>query len=221
MGFRPGSKLRKAFAVAAIAIGVMAAPGFTPPAEAAGSSAAAGAAAGAAAAAAAAARRAEDERVMNAVITNPSDQNIDHLYRRGLVYRTAMPFVREAVNEMQVPPGTKPNQITETQRRHLTALVTNKWRVGYISAQTPGEAVGKGLRESLAPYFTACKDGTQEFTFDAAKAAEQCMKDAHWEHDTKPALIKTVEIGGMLGGVSALVYAVVAARRRGRDGYSP
>lgn len=219
MGFGPGSKLRKAFAVAALSLGIIAAPGFAPPAQAASSSAAAAsAAASAAAAAAAAARRAADDRAMNEAIVNPSDQNIQTLQNRGLVSRHAAPFVREAVGEMGIAPGTKPGQITHAQRDALKSLVTNKWRVSYVSALTPGEAVGKGLSESLAPYFNDCKDGTREFTYDAAKAAEQCMKDAHWEHDTKPALQKTAAGAGILASLGALIYA--ATRRRGPGGYA-
>ncbi|TAL26939.1 MAG: hypothetical protein EPN97_18405 [Alphaproteobacteria bacterium] len=221
MGFHRG-RLRKAFAVAAIAIGFMAAPGFIPPAEAASSAGASAAAAGAAAAAAAAAaaRRAADDRAMNAAITNPSDQNIQTLQSRGLVNRYTAPFVREAVGEMGVAPGTKPEQVTYAQRDALRTLLMNKWRLSYISAPSAQEAVGKGLDNSLAKYFEGCKNGFDgaAWNYDNAKNAEQCMKDQLWEKETKPALIKTAEVAGVVAGAGALIYA--ATRRRRQDGYS-
>lgn len=212
MGFRPGSKLRKAFAVAALGLGIMVTPGLVPEAHAGGSVVAA------MAASQAAARHRADDAALNVAMVDPSGENMAALQKRSVFPDLSFPFVREALTEMKLPAGLKAEEVTEAQRVQLKESVAGKWRVSYMSAATPGEAVGKGLRSDLGKYFAACTDGVAKpVTADAAVKGENCMHDAKWEQEDKPAL----EIAGGVVAGGALIWAAAAAlqrRKYGQDG---
>ncbi|TAL26938.1 MAG: hypothetical protein EPN97_18400 [Alphaproteobacteria bacterium] len=208
------SKLRKAFAVAALGLGIMVTPGFVPQAHAGGSVVAAMAASNAAA------RRRADDAALNAVMADPSGQNIAALQARYVLPGQAVPFLREALKEMNLPAGLRADEVTEAQRLQLKDIVQNKWRVEYMSAATGSEAVGKGLRADLGKYFAACTEGVSKpLSYDTAAKAEDCLKDAKWEHEDKPALKIA---GGVVAGGGALWGAVALAQRlrRRQQGYT-
>src|SRR5262245_16540971 len=121
-------KLRKAFAVAALAAGMMVMPGMTQPAHAGGSVVAA------VAAQQAGARRRADDRATSAAMVAPTDQNIQVLVQRGIIQPTMVPYFRTSLDEMKIPAGAKHESISESQRNHLLDIIQNHWRVGYVSA---------------------------------------------------------------------------------------
>ena len=217
MAFTIKSKtLRAIFASAAILTGTMGpVPSLTPNAEAAvpvhvHTNAAAHAAA------AAAARRRHDREATNAVITNPSSQNIAYLQQRGLVDSTTTPYITAAVVEMKIPIGTKPEDITEQQRENFMQLLRDKRLVAEVSSPTEEQAVEKGLSRQLAPYFAACKDDlgySSSVTLPQAQAVETCMDNRHWENDTKP-LLKKVGLGAAGLAVAGGIAAAIAKKRR-------
>ena len=86
--------------------------------------------------AAAAAHARHDREAENAVIANPSAENIKALQGRGLVDKTTVPYVQQAVKDMHVAPGTKPGDVTGTQRDQFMQAVKDKRLVAEVSSTT-------------------------------------------------------------------------------------
>lgn len=215
-----GKKLRRIFGAVVLAGAAMTA--VAPPAHAGPVvvNTAATSAATAAAAAAAARNARLNREAVNDVIVNPTEATIAHAKDRGQVDWTTTPYIYETVREMNIAPGTKPDNITETQRGQFQQLLAQKRLVAEMSADTQAGAEAKGLDRSLSQYFAEVKAElgfSGPVNLSQARQMEQRMEDIHWERDTKPAL----KVAGMIGGGIAVVagagYAI--SNRRRRDGY--
>lgn len=214
--------LRRIFLSTVLAVSAIGAPGpQVRQAEAAGSGAVvvtsgASTAAAVAAAAAAARRRREDAEVTNAAIVNPSEQNILVLVKRGIINSLQAVYVRESIQEMRLPGGMTAKQVTEAQREQLKNLVANKQRVAIVSATGEDVAMARGLAAALAPYFNECKNGRVQdaagVSYQQASDVMQCMKDQHWEKDTKPVL-EGMGLATLAGGA---IFGIVLAMKRKR-----
>ncbi|MEZ0226082.1 MAG: hypothetical protein ACAH83_16120 [Alphaproteobacteria bacterium] len=210
---KPRSKLGKAFAIVALAAGIMVTPGVVPPAHAGGSVVAA------MSSSQAAARRRADNEALSAVIAAPSEANMKALQARHVVPDLAFPFVQDALKEMNLPDGIKAEQVTEAQRDQLKEIVNNKWRVDYVSASTAKEAAAKGLRADFARYLDACRDGTAVvYTYDTAKQAEQCMSDQLWEQEGKPIFAIGAGVAFTFVGGIFISGKIAQHRQRKQDG---
>lgn len=141
-------------------------------------------------------RMMENIHTQNAVITNPSAQNIKRLIERDLVRPAEVPYIKDVVASMKVPAGTKADAITAAQREQFTQGLKQRQLIGEMSVTTAKEAVAKGLPENLAPYFADCRMPvqTQTISFSQAQGMQDCMSHMHWEH-IKPAVYKAVGIG--------------------------
>jgi hypothetical protein len=172
--------------------------------------------------AAAAARARHNREARNDVIVNPTDAAITKLRERGLVDAHAVRFVREAVQEMHVPAGTKAGDVTEAQRDRLGELVNQKWLVAKMSAGNEAAAEAEGLSPELAKYLDAAKAELGfkgAVTLEQARAIEKNVEAKHWEKDTKPALQSAGLVAGGLAAVGAGVYALKRQQDRKRYGY--
>jgi hypothetical protein len=214
MSFLPKGALRKVFAAVAMATALT---GVVAPQPAQAMSPAVHIAVTASVAnsnAAAAARRRHDRAAENAVIVNPSAENIQHLKDRGLVDETTSPYIQYAVSDLHIAPGAKADDVTAAQREKFMQTLKDQRLIAEMSAPTAQAAVAKGMSKSLSPYFAQCRANVSSVTvsFAQAQKMESCMSQMHWQKDTKPALIK-----GTLGSVialNAIGVAMVLSRRK-------
>lgn len=214
-----GKKLRRIFAgvvIAGAALTAVAPPAHAGPVVV---NTAATSAATAAAAAAAARNARLNREAVNEVIVNPTETAIKHADNRGQVDWTTIPYIQEAVREMNIPAGTKADSITEAQRSHFQQSLRDKRLVAQMSSNSRASAEAKGMSEMDGSYFDITKEKlgySGPVTLSQAREIQEKIDAQVWENHTLPAL----KMAGMIGGgVVAVGGAAYALTKRRRDGY--
>lgn len=189
-------KLHRAFTVAALALGIATAPGFVPQAHAGGS---------VVAAMSSNHSRQRDDETFSTAIAAPTDENMNALLKRDIVDAKAIPFLREAITEANLPAG----HVTPAQRSRVKSRMQEKWRMHYMSAATAEEAISRGLNPKLAQHFSTCAPkASAPVTPEITANAEQCMVDEMWK-ESVPYLL-------FMGGVVTCLVAYGAYDKRRR-----
>jgi len=151
-----------------------------------------------------------DEDAKNAALVDPSPENIQRLFDRNITNTATAPFAVEAVREMNIPAGTKAEDITQAQRDTFARLLHEKGLVSQMSAGTKAEAEARGVSQGLSKYFEAAKAElgySGPVTLAQAQQISDSIHQQHWEHDTKPALqIAGVVIGGGVLAAAGATY---------------
>lgn len=130
-----------------------------------------------------------DREAINDVLVFPTQQNIEKISRRRIITPYQVGYVPEAVKEMNIHPGTKPESIPKETRSRFLNRIKEMHELDIVRSPSASEAQKKGLDRSLAEYFGQCTKDLQPVDQREAADAMKCMHDQHWEKNTKSVLL--------------------------------
>lgn len=157
----------------------------------------------------------KNRAALDNALANPTPETIAVLRDRGYVDDIIAPYVADAIAEMEIAPGTKPDDITPGQRDRFIEILREKRLTNMMSAETPEQAVAKGMDDKYSPYFL---EGKKAYGYEGRLDARQSqmlltyMEDAYFENDVKPTLIVAGAGAAVLYG-GAFAYGYTRRRR--------
>jgi hypothetical protein len=150
----------------------------------------------------------ESREALDYVIVNPVAANIKNLQvQMPRMEDSLVPFMAETAAEMNIPPDTRPDQITPEQRAHFIKTVEEKRLVAQMSSDTREQAEAHGLRDWLSPFFEKTKvelGYSGAVTLGQAQEIDQKLFDQHYDKNIQPKM----EVTAATLVMAATVYAM-------------
>ncbi len=158
----------------------------------------------------------------NAVIVDPSTNNIRELANSEAIPATQIPYVKMSAGEMKLPKGLLPEDVTDAQRAEFRFwLKRNQW-LAIMSSATPKEADEKGLNDINPNYFFHFNDCKAELKIPPGQVRNeklrsrfyQCLDDKEHSRKNNVLLVGLLGLAGVAGAAGLGAYVSESRRRK-------